>query len=461
MKFKLHTVLLLLFFCITHAEDYTVLPKSTDLMWIQPLALINQHRFSIMAKYIFANHWDLQVESDWAKELYREHLTVWYDNFNTWDGNKNSFQDWVTAFENTLESVKTNGFDPQVSFVPLGRRSIVNGEHRTASSLYFNKKVACKKVDHKGWSQTSDFFKKRGLEEKYLDAMALQYAQLKNNTYIVILFPPAYEHDVEVRDALNAYGTIIYEKEVSLTNNGPIHLISHLYYEQYKDYWGQEEHIKNAKNRAKNRFPKNASGPLRAFLWECPDIFTSIECKHRIREICDVGNFSVHINDDHDETVMTAKMLFNQNSIDYMNRSSLEFYDHFENTLDTYKALLQTNHLDESHFCVIGGGALAACGIRKTGDIDFISYHTLNESLDGLHADIESHNNFARFFPTTLDDIIFNPCNHFYYKGCKFAALPLVQHMKKERSNWFKENKKLKNAEKDLLDAASIEQFLE
>jgi len=40
---------------------------------------------------------------------------------------------------------------------------------------------------------------------------------------------------------------------------------------------------------------------------------------------------------------------------------------------------------------------------------------------------LESHNNHH---PNDRDDIIFNPENHFWYNGVKFASLSVVKEMK-------------------------------
>ncbi len=64
-------------------------------------------------------------------------------------------------------------------------------------------------------------------------------------------------------------------------------------------------------------------------------------------------------------------------------------------------------------------------------------------------AGIDDHTSAAHWHNASADDIIFNPGNHFYYKGIKFVSLSLLRDMKLCRGE-----------EKDLLDVKIIDSLL-
>ena len=47
---------------------------------------------------------------------------------------------------------------------------------------------------------------------------------------------------------------------------------------------------------------------------------------------------------------------------------------------------------------------------------------------------ISSHNEYSHGrYDKTIDDIIYNPKNHFYYNGIKFASLDIIKALKTRR----------------------------
>jgi hypothetical protein len=63
---------------------------------------------------------------------------------------------------------------------------------------------------------------------------------------------------------------------------------------------------------------------------------------------------------------------------------------------------------------------------------------------------ISSHNEYSNGrYDKTIDDIIYNPKNHFYYNGIKFASLDIVKSLKVNR--W---------EEKDKIDVELINSVL-
>ena len=80
-------------------------------------------------------------------------------------------------------------------------------------------------------------------------------------------------------------------------------------------------------------------------------------------------------------------------------------------------------------------------GLRDCRDLDYIHF-------DGLRLgdkEIDCHNSELHHYTVGKDDILFDPKNHFYFCGYKFASLQIVYKMKSKR-----------NEEKDRVDIKLI-----
>jgi len=433
-----------------HYPIYPELKENTEFIF-KPIDLVTSWRFDVIAKYIYAKHRELAVKSDWAKNLYAEHLKVWGNFKESWPP-KNGLEDFLASFHATLDSVKKEGFSAHFSCVPIDSRKIIsNGAHRLAACLLYNKDVVCKYYSK--WHApiaSAEFFKinkkhvKDGLAEKYLDAMALEYCTLKKNTYIAHIFPIAKGKDEEIRSIFTQYGNIVYEKKVYLHHEGPFNFIRMIYdKEDWLGSWHND--FSAARHDAKKRFPKNGA-PFRIYLFECESLEKVKDCKAKIRKLFGVENYAIHINDTPEQTLTSAQALFNQNSIHMLNYSKLSKFPFFEKYFNEYSKWLKASGVNQEHFCVDSSAILSVYGIRDCKDLDFIHHGYDKEANSTGLQFVSSHNAFMMHHTFGLDDIIFNAENYFYYKGLKFAAFHVVKSMKEKR-----------NEEKDRKDLSLIE----
>ena len=74
---------------------------------------------------------------------------------------------------------------------------------------------------------------------------------------------------------------------------------------------------------------------------------------------------------------------------------------------------------------------MAAYGLRDGKDLDFLHHFSL--PAGGLPPELGSHNEYAELYGASVDDLIYDPANHFYFSGFKFVALPVIARMKKAR----------------------------
>ena len=109
-----------------------------------PLELV-AFRFDIRIKYIYAR----QIErGDYQEgmELYRRHLKSWNgfaERTSAAPPEKVGFDKFNDSFITLLDDVKNGSFDWQRSPVPIVDGYPVNGAHRVAACLCFNKFVPC------------------------------------------------------------------------------------------------------------------------------------------------------------------------------------------------------------------------------------------------------------------------------------------------------------------------------
>ena len=409
---------------------------------------LTNSRVDIIAKYLYAKYRECNYDTPFALNLYKRHLEVW-NGFDEIDNtNKKTFDSFVHIFHDILDSIKAVGYDNGKSSVPVtedGR--LLNGSHRVASCLLYDKPVLYHTTTDPSEGQvdcSSFYFRALGLDEKYLDAMAVEYSKLKKNAFIISLFPSAMamEKMGDIQRILTSETDVIHIKDIFHANAGPLNIVRQLY---LGESWGGgwENNFSGIIDKARLCFTNSA--PMRVFLVELNDVDHAKKLKGVIRDLYQLENHSCHINDTHDETVRLSRVFFNDNSIHYMNSASLVYYPKFYEMLDYYKRFIDHHSLDSDEFCVTASSILSLYGLREGQDLDYLHGEKM---IDG-HPEIHSHNNEIYNYTTSKDDILYNPENHFYFDGIKFASLNIIKQLKEKRSE-----------PKDIVDIGLIENIL-
>ena len=412
-----------------HFLKLVKLEQEMEVIDIRPTDILNARRFDIPAKYIYAKFRDMDISSSWGEEIYTEHIRA-FSNFHEGDGSgKSSREAYIKCYNAVLDSIQKGGFDSNISILPLGHdNEALDGSHRSAASLYYGREMKAIRVPDVSANYNYNLFIDRGLDLKYCDAIAYEYCKLKANTYIVVVFPAAEGQNYEVEHILNKFGKVFYKKEVCLNKRGARNLIINLYKDE-KWLGGRENCFQGAEAKVAPCFTMD--NPLRVYVFECDDISSVISAKEEIRRLFDIGNNSVHINDSHDETIMLAQILLNENSIHLLNNMDPMLGDKLHGLLEQYKGWLNSIGADKECFCIDTSAVMSVYGMREPGDLDYLHYGYEDEKCG---ADlINSHNEEMRYHIKSKDDIIFNPQNHFYYDGLKFASLEVIRLMKANR----------------------------
>lgn len=413
------------------ALNYLPLEREVRAGIVDPLELLTPERFDLAIKYLYARHRELGVQSNWARELYHAHIRAFSGGTCCeGDGTKQNIDDYFRAFDGLLDAVKAGGFDPARSLVPIARGNVlIDGAHRAAACLLHRKLVSVLAFDRTDERFGFTYFQKQGLDEKSADAAALQYCRLRPDTYVVTLFPSAIGQDDEVCAILNRHGRLVYAKQVALNRRGARNLICELYAgEPWLGDW--RNNFAGANGKMEPCF--RSEGPVRVYVLQATNLDAVRAAKVEIRDLFGIANHSVHINDTHAQTLQLAQLFFNANSIHFLNHAQLKYFERFVRHLDRYRKWLGAKGRDAEHFCIDGSAVMAAYGLRDAQDLDVLHYGPAD--FGPVMPEVNSHNADAHHHTTTRDDIIFNPENHFYAFGLKFASLDTIRRLKAKRN---------------------------
>lgn len=398
-----------------------------------PHTLITHTRFDVIIKYLYAKSLKEGYNTEYFKEMYKEHLRLW-NGFKEYDNpNKNNFESFDEDFKTILNSIKTGGFDDKISKIPTHNgKYILNGAHRLAAALVYDKPVfTLNGVNGRDGMVDCGykFFRNLGLSEKYCDRVAIEYSKLKKNTHMVFVFPAAKGNGQKLINTINKYGNIFYEKTVKLNKNGSFNLMRELY---LGEAWAGNFQTNFNGYRHKQQLCYPDFSKTRVFLVEFDNIDSSVKSKESIRTIFGVGKHSVHINDTHEETVRLSKLMFNNNSIHHLNKMKTVNYVNFDSCLNDFKNHFNKTQYDIDDYCIGGSSPLSAYGLREGNDLDYLHFDPteIKDSDDLIH----SHNKYGiGRYTLDRDEIIYNPDNHFYHRGIKFASLDVVKGLKERR----------------------------
>ena len=410
--------------------------------------LFKWNRFDLPIKNLFLKFFDRNIDCNFGEEIYKEHLRLW-NGFKEYNNpKKNTFEDFKNDFINIYKDMKTNNFDWEKSPIVIdNNKYLLNGAHRTAASSYLNITAKFKTgKDMKDGQKICDYrmFKNLKLDEKYLDAAALELVRKNKNMLLVSLFPSAIRNRNLVDNILLKYANIAYKKDIKLNSTGAFNYTLQIYKgEKWAGNWSNN--FSGFRDKTRLCFTNN--NPMTVYLIEIEDFSLARKIKEEIRKIYRIGNHSVHINDTHEETLRLSRCLFNKNSIHFLNNAKIKKYSNFLNQLNYFEEYLIKKDLDFEEYCITASSILSLYGLREGKDLDYLHFNS--HKITG-NSDIDSHNEYGiGKYSKSRDDIIFNPENHFYYGNLKVASLQIIKELKEKRGE-----------EKDLKDIKLINSVL-
>ena len=390
--------------------------------------LFKWNRFDLPIKKLFLKFFDKNINSNFGEEIYKEHLKLW-NGFKEYNNpNKNTFKAFKDDFINIFKDIKNNNFNWDKSPIIVDKNKfLLNGSHRTAASSYLNLPSKFQEGQNgKDGQKVCDYkmFKDLNLNEKYMDASALELVRNNKNLLLVSIFPSATHSRNLVDGILLKYSNIAYKKDISLNLNGAFNYTLQLYKgEEWAGNWNNNF----AGFRDKTNLCFTNPNPMTVYLVEIDDLSLARQIKEEIRAIYKIGNHSVHINDTYEETLRLSRCLFNENSIHFLNNAKIKNNPKFQLQLNNYEKYLKNNNLDIEDYCITSDSVLSMYGLKDNSNLEYFHNSKIIES----NKEIQNYNEQNQY-SLHIDDIIYNPKNHFYYNNIKFTSLDIVKPGNKE-----------------------------
>jgi hypothetical protein len=396
----------------------------------------NPRRFDLFAKYIYIFYKDKKIKSEWGNTIYREHIKAFNNFFEDDDSGKAGSEMYINAFDKLILPYEKNANFKPFYLIPLDENNCpLDASHRLALSAYYKHSVSfikMKKLEpHNSYVFDYKFFINKGLEPKYSDFIALEYSKNNPNTYLLCVFPKV-ETSPLFDNIICEHADIYYQKNVYLTKTGQLNLMRYLYKDE--DWLGDfDNEFAGAQYKIDMCF-NSSSKALKVYLIVAESLDKVIQLKSELRNLFDSGKHSLHINDFHEQTVRLARTLFNSKSIDYINNVPPKHLNNFSSYLILFSKWIEKNSLNIDNFCVSGSAVLSAFGMRDCYDLDFLA---VDRQIDKHFSDtskVSCHNeHFLSYIDKPIDDIVFNPENHFYVDNIKFLSLDLLKIFKLAR----------------------------
>lgn len=432
------------YFCDTYKIDKMI---DYTVEEVDAKTLLTGERLDLVAKIKYIACREKGQNMDFIKELYKSHIEAFTSGSYAESGNQanNSIDKYFETFDNLIDTIKITGFDAEKSVVPVGKDDVImDGAHRTAIAIYFGLKLPVIRFPELYLRFDAEYFRKRLLDEKYIDYLVLEYCKMNPNTYFASVWPVAGDKKQQMDQMLALMENsckIIYSKKINMGFEALNNFIAQVYMKE--DWTGtSESQYEGSKGKTKNCYLWGNETTI--YILEAASFETIFNMKQNIREIFKIGTHSIHITDNQPETIRLANLMLNRNSLDYLFRGKPLIYTEFNKKVDGFKMALLENHYEPDDFIVASSGVMGVYGLRDIRDIDFF---TLRSDYEVLENDsCENNQAYAGFYDKQLDDLIYNPDNYLIYNDIKFITLDVL-----------KQYKTASNRDKDIMDLKLID----
>lgn len=282
---------------------------------IDPKELIHPRRIDLIVKYYYIKSRETGDNIEFSKELYAKHIEAFTDGTFKEHGNKekNSLEKYFEIFDRLIDSFKEAGFNEELSVIPIGQhQELLDGSHRAACALYFNTPITVMQFPELSVDYGFDFFKRRLLDDLYLDFIAKEYVQLNPDVDTLIAWPKVgnaknnkyIELEMERQEI-----TIVYQKKFIVEQQVLEDLVYSIYREEPWVGFNLEK-FKAVKYKANLCYDEK--GYLIIYILEGVRGGQLFDIKEQLREYFQVEKSSVHTADTHEESVEIVNFLFDQ-----------------------------------------------------------------------------------------------------------------------------------------------------
>jgi len=400
--------------------------ETYEVVNIDPAELITSNRLDIAIKILYLEM-AVYDQVTFARELYVSHIKVFSLGSFKEPGNENKIgiQKYLDDFGNIFESIRDSGVDSTISIVPRSiNGSISNGSHRVASAFITGQPVPTVTLPVPDDKYDASFFLERGMSQAEVETSVTRFIEYAENCHVALIWPSAAGGENEY---LKLMPDIIYKSRIPLNYSGAHNLITQIYYGE--PWLGERnENFPGARNKLVECF-KNM-GPLRVIAFQAESLEKVQAIKDEIRQVFDIGKHSIHISDTKEEAVRIARILFNENSIHFLNHGKPNKFPTTISKINRFKEFLNKNEINHDNVVIDSSHILSLYGLRESKDIDYLALENNVDFLDDL---IQEHSAELNFHQQPKAELVFNNRFHFCYEDLKFISFDQLYSMKKNR----------------------------
>ncbi|MFL2603722.1 MAG: hypothetical protein ACJ0PP_02155 [Flavobacteriaceae bacterium] len=394
-------------------------------MQTKPIKLLTYNRLDVIFKILYLKYLDLNAKK-LSSDLYFSHIKIITNGlFVENNSNKKTYDDFLFEFKKVSNSIRENGFDSEISEIPISKDgSIINGAHRLASAIYYKVPfISIKKTNENKHVYDYNFFRVRGMSNNLIELAILEFISLTKNNFLAIIWPSA---DKSIH-YINEFSNILYQKKIILNAKGAQNFVAQVY-KEHKWLGDFSDGYSGAYTKVSQAFSSFSEIHLIFFKEKSLEKVNKI--KISLREKFNIDKASIHITDNNNETYDLAKLILNDNSIHFLNNAiPYKFQDLFNN-LKKLRVYLTSLNISPDQLLISYDSVLSLFGLKNSLTL----YVSTNNEI--LLKEINKSNYLSLFEPTiSLEDSLYNPSNFFYYNDFKFQAL----------QNTLKSKEKLKN----------------
>lgn len=392
----------------------------------EPHELLTWNRLDIAFKLIYLEY--RYTCEFFAKGIYDEHIHALTLGQYIEPGSleKNSKKKFISGFDRVYENILTNGFDINQSIIPqAGDGSIANGAHRLASAIYAKKPVAGVNIGSTPHVYDYQFFYSRNVSLSSIELAASKFIEAAKNVYVALIWPSAIGRDQDVAELIP---NVVYKKNIKLNSNGAKNLLIKVY---HTETW-----LGDSKNRFQGVDGKLVEcfknfNPIRVIAFQADSLDQVLLIKQRIRNLFNIGKHSIHITDTKEEAIRVSRLMFNENSVHFLNHANPYKYESSNCELSKFQDFIYENQMDNKNTLIDGGLLLSLYGLRESLDIDYLSLTSIQISND--QSGINRHDEDLKYHQEEKASLIHNPLFHFYYDNVKLISFSQLYRMKKAR----------------------------
>ena len=430
-------------------QEYKEMQYKDELIQINPKELLNKNRLDLIVRYLVAKDMKNGVKNNANLSLYSRMILCrnaayegkHYFSETTREGTKQ----YLDSIKELCDSIDKYGFQKD-HFVPVGNnRVILNGAHRTATSLALEEKIWVKYYEDQSGNDNFgiEWFNTNGFNTDDKLRILRGYADLYDNCGIMLLLGPCMEQWDYLQAQLSKQMTIVGTVELDFTNNYIAY--ENLFREIYSDpLWG------NVYIDRKVELLKMSPLKIRVILVSDEEhkeqnlyqtmCTAKLELRDRMYFYTDIAPVVMHGSDSKEEFVHLKQILLSVNNLRYLKlRTARNYRESFIKSLDKLRKLVRERYIPLDSVVICGSSGFEIFGLRYADDIDFIVESTYRKEYGEATISWAEKIDYTRKNSIEIsdekmycDDLLISDDNfHYVFYGIKFVNLDIMAAKKK------------------------------